>query len=317
MPQSAFAKKFERIYRDAKLPAVYRKFIVSDAYVPFARGFVHGLPSYSSDDDIEIQLASAALLDREELWDASDIDPDDATEYHPIATIPESSQFLAIDVTKKSAPVVHWEHETGEFEPQFDTFAQFVKNLRTRDQVREARAKAKQAGASVSKAALAARKQLAAGNLKGAAAVLDAALKGKRPIEYDGVNDFDAIGELCDCFNLRGRVFLAQGRLADARKQFLKAVGCGGKPWTEALVDAVATSFLLDDIGPIVEELTAVDPDYWVGEPAAVILERNFTPVQHVRILETANGVRWRKRPRVHAAVAKRVGGWKTGSKRS
>ena len=53
-----------------------------------------------------------------------------------------------------------------------------------------------------------ARKLFDAGELNAAAVVLDAVLRRRGPIEYDGTNDFEAIGILCDCFNLRGRILL-------------------------------------------------------------------------------------------------------------
>jgi hypothetical protein len=133
---SAFAQKFDRVYRDARLPAVYRKFIVSDAYLPYKRAFIYGLLMYDPAEAVELNLASSMLLKRDELWDESDIAPDDASEFHPIATLPESSQFLAIKATMKTAPVFLWHHETGVFHLQFTTFARFLKSLRTSKEAR-------------------------------------------------------------------------------------------------------------------------------------------------------------------------------------
>ena len=138
--------KYVRAAVRARLPRCdpserYREFIVSDSYLPYRRSFIRGLFSYDPAEHVELNLGSSMLLKRDELWDESDIDPDDATEFHPIATLPQSPQFLAIKTTVKVAPVFLWHHEIGAFHPQFDTFARFLKNLRTPKEAREERAK--------------------------------------------------------------------------------------------------------------------------------------------------------------------------------
>ena len=193
--RSAFAQKFQRIYGEARLPSVYRQFIVSDAYLPYRRSFMRGLLTYDPAEDVELNLGDSTLLKRNELFDDSDIDPDDATEFHPIATLPESPQFLAIKTTVTTAPVYLWHHETAAFHPQYETFAQFLKNLRTPQQLRDERAKGQRVFASIHRqcgpALARARKLFDAGELNAAAVVLDAVLRRRGPIEYDGTNDFE------------------------------------------------------------------------------------------------------------------------------
>ena len=297
-PSSAFAQRFDRVYRNASLPRVYREFIVSDAYVPYRRSFIRGLFAYDPSEDVEVNLGSSKLLKRAELFDESDIDHDDAIEFHPIATLCESPQFLAIKTTVKAAPVFLWHHETGVFHPQFGAFSRFLKHLRTPKEAREERAKIRQAFVGIrnvcAPALARARKQFEAGALAAAAAELDGALRGRRPIAYDGRDDFEAVGILCDCYNLRGRIRLAQGRLESARAAFLDAMACGGAPYWEAVVDAVVTSFLLEDIMPIVDELKGIDPAHF-KEPPGPILERNFTASQVDRVVHVATSRRFSK----------------------
>jgi hypothetical protein len=309
MARSKFAQQFERAYGDVPLPAVYRDFILSDSYVPYRQSVIRGLKTYGS-TDVEIRLDDPVLLKRGELFDESDIERGDASEYHPIATLTRSPQFLAIDVTVDTAPVFLWHHETGAFHPQFATFLGFVGSLQTPEMAQRDRAKIRQTFAdirAVCKPAVArARKHFTAGELDQAAAELDAALTDRRPILYDGRNDFKAIGILCDCFNLRGRVFLAQGLLQSARAAFLDAIGCGGPPYWEAAVDAVATSCLLKDIQPALEELRDLRTEDFPVSPAT-ILARNFDQQQiaQIRVFAASAAVRDASSP-----LAREILGW-------
>jgi hypothetical protein len=288
--RSRFAQRFQRVYRDATLPRVYRAFITSDAYLPYRRSFIQGLETYGP-TDVELNLSAPILLKRNELFGQSDIDPDDATEFHPIAILRESPQFLAVKTTEDAAPVYLWHHETGAFHPQFDTFASFLKNLRTAKEARGSRAKSQRGIASIHRdcgpALLRAREHFQSRELEAASAELDAALRGRHPIAYNGRNDFEAVGILCDCFNLRGRIFLSQGRLEAARAAFLDAMACGGRSYREAVVDAVVTSFLLEDVEPVVAEVSGLDPAHFI-EPPGSILRRNFTAHQIVRLTQAA-----------------------------
>jgi len=308
--RSPFAQKFHHVYGGVRLPSVYREFIESDAYLPYRRSFVQGLFTYDPTEYVELNLADSMLLKRDELFDDSDIDPDDATEFHPMALLRDSPQFLAIKSTVKTAPVFLWHHETGAFHPQYSSFARFLRQLRTPKEAREEHAKAQRAFSSIRKecgpALERSRSLFEAGDLNGAAALLDAVLHDRGPIAYDGGNDFDAIGILCACFNLRGRILLAEDRLSAARAAFLDAMACGGTPYWEALVDAVVTSFLLEDVEPVVAEVSGIDPVHF-QQPPGPILMRNFTAQQIDRLIQVA------KSPGLSEAqrgVAKRVLDW-------
>jgi len=287
---SSFAQRFEAAYGSANLPDVYRQFIVSDAYLPYATSLLRGLWTYGP-THVQLNLCATILLDRRKLFDEAGIDPRDASQYHPIATLRSSPQFLAIDATVAAGPVFLWHHETGAFHLQFETFSEFVGHLQTPEQVREETARVRETFASIRKeckpALLRARKHYEKSRLDEALRELDRVLQDREPIPYTGQNDFAAIGILCGCFNLRGLVFLAHGRLGPARAEFLRAIRCGGVPYWEAFVNAVVTSFLLGDVQDVlahsesrgtVRRLTrrAADPKY-DPEP---ILKRNFSPAQ-------------------------------------
>jgi hypothetical protein len=176
--------------------------------------------------------------------------------------------------------------------------------------MREARARTQRTFADIRKdckpARDRARKLFDAGRLDAAAAALDAALQDRRPIAYDGRNDFEAIGVLCDCFNLRGRICLAKGQLHLARAAFLDAIACGGRPYWEAVVDAVAASFLLEDVPAVVADAGAVElEDY--GVSPGPILRRNFTTQQIDRIVQIASSTRL---PEAHRTLAATVLRW-------
>jgi hypothetical protein len=273
---------FGKVYRDVTLPAVYREFILNDSYLPYRRSVIHGLSTYGP-TGVQLSLSSPILLKRDQLFDDSDIEPQDASEYHPIATLHQSPQFLAIDTTSDAAPVFLWHHETGSFQPQFESFAFFLKALKTPEQARAERMKIRETFARIRKdcapALTRARKQFDGGKLEAAAAELDGVLRDRRPIRYDGRNDFAAIGILCDCFNLRGRVFLAQGLLAAARGTFLDATACGGTPWWEAAVDAIVTSLLLRDVHPAIERIGGLHASDFPQSPRSIVM-RNFSAQQ-------------------------------------
>jgi hypothetical protein len=288
--RNAFAQRFERAYRGVALPRVYREFIERGSYIPYKKSFIGGLSTYGQ-SDVELNLASPALLKRDELFAEFDIEVDDPAEFHPIATLRESPQFLAIKTDDEAAPVYLWHHETGVFQPQFDTFAAFVAKLRTPHEARKARAKKQQVFAAIrrdcKRALDRARGSFEAGKLEAAAAELDAVLRDRRPIPYDGRNDFEAISILCACFNLRGRAWLAKGELVLARSAFMDALACGGTPYWEAVVDAVVTSFLLGDVPPAVAEAGAISLEDYGVSPGAIVA-RNFSTQQIDRIADFA-----------------------------
>lgn len=288
--RSQFARLFERTYRDVPLPSIYRDFILNDEYLRYRKAVIRGLRNYGP-TDVPLNLSSSMLLKREHLFTESDIDLQDAAEYHPIAIVEQSPQFLAIETTLAAAPVFLWHHETGAFHRQFETFVDFVAALTTPAQAAEARRKTRQTFADIRRecvpALRRARKHLDAGDVAAAATVLDAVLQQRRPIRYDGRNDFKAIGILCDCFNLRGRLWLAQDRLADARAAFLDAAACGGTPYWEAAVDLIVTSFLLKDIQPAMTEVGQLEASDF-PEPPGLIMRRNFSPHQMAAVKEVA-----------------------------
>jgi hypothetical protein len=127
--RSAFARRFARVYAGVLLPAVYRRFILTDAYRPHRRSLVTGLSGYGP-TDVELRLDDPILLKWDELQNRSDIDPDDAADYHPIATVFQSPQFLAIGKSDEEGPVFLWHHETGAFRLEFQTFEDFRRALR-------------------------------------------------------------------------------------------------------------------------------------------------------------------------------------------
>jgi hypothetical protein len=260
------------------LPAAYRDFILNDSYLPYRRALIYGLHTYGS-TAVELNLSSPILLKRDQLFDDSDIAPEGAREYHPIAKLHQSPQFLAIETTSEAAPVFLWHHETGAFHLQFETFARFLEALKTPEQAREERLKIRQTFTRIRKecapALARARKHFDAGELDVAAAELDTVLRDRRPIRYDGRNDFKAIGILCDCFNLRGRLFLAQGVLEAARTSFLDATACGGTAWWEAAVDLIVTSFLVKDLQPAIERAGQLEASDFPQSPES-IMTRNF-----------------------------------------
>ena len=198
--------------------------------------------------------------------------------------------------TEEAAPVFLWHHETGAFHLQFDGFARFVVQLRTPQALRDHRAKIRQVFASIRRecrpALSRARHFFEAGKCQEAARELDTALRGRRPIAYDGSNDFTAISILCDCFNLRGRVLLTQGRLKAARSSFLDATACGGTPYPEAVVNVIATSFLLKDVGAVLKQVGDIRADD-LGQPLGRFLKQNFTAKQiaELRALATSRDI--------------------------
>ena len=307
-PRSPFARKFERAYPAGDLPAVYWEFIVTDAYLPYRRSFVRGLSTYGP-TAVAINLTAPILLRSQQLFDESGINRDTAAGHHPIATMSESPQFLAIGTTEPAAPVLLWHHETGAFHLQFDDFGQFLTHLRTPAELRAEAAQIRKVFSDIRKecrpALARAVRRFDCGELDAAAAELDRVLRDRRPIRYDGRNDFMAIGILCDCFNLRGRIFLAQSRLDLARAAFLDAVGCGGPAYWEAVVDAVVTSFLLNDIGPVLAVRGLESPK--LREGASVILARNFSSPQ---IDQYRQAVEVAALAPDYRAFAEQVAGW-------
>jgi hypothetical protein len=284
--RSKFAQKFADVYGSHPLPAVYRNFILSDSYLPYRKAVIHDLPTYGP-TEVELRLAGSALLDRDQLFEDSDIQLDEADEYHPIAIVRHSPQFLAIDRTIAAAPVFLWHHETGAFERVFDTFELFIENLRTPEQLETERRATLNAIAriyQVCEPALArSQGQFDRGDLEAAKTEVDAALHGHNPIEYDGTNDFEAIGILCACYNLRGRILLAQGCLEPARAAFLEAMSCGGRPYWEAVVDAIFTSILLEDITVVFDLVGSIHAEDFPFHPSTIV-RRNFTQDQIERV---------------------------------
>jgi hypothetical protein len=126
---ASFPRRFIEAYADVALPAVYYEFITSGAYLPLRRSLVDGL-AYRGPNADEVHLDDERLLNREALFGDSDIDLERDGEYHPIAIIPESGDFLVIDKREAHAPVYLFFHETEAFLPQFDSFETFVKGLR-------------------------------------------------------------------------------------------------------------------------------------------------------------------------------------------
>lgn len=263
-PKKTFADKLAATYRDVPLPAVYWRFFSEGEYLRYPKAFVRTLENHGP-DPVEINLVSSTLLKWEELLDDSDLDPDDAKDYHPMAVLPQASEFLAIDKTKEEAPVFLWNHETGRFHPQYESFDAFKQDLMTAEEVRAQKAEIrklfggikKQCGAALAKG----QKLFDANELDKAAKVVDAALEGRAPIEYDGMNDFEAIGTLASCYVLRGRILVKQGHLRDALDYFVKGLGCGGQGYNDAAADAIAAGFLLGDLG-VVFELVGTMEDY-------------------------------------------------------
>jgi hypothetical protein len=279
LERSAFSVAFERAFARATLPSIYRDFILSDAYLPYRRSYVRGVLHYGA-DDVELRLDSPLLLRPGRLWDRAGIEAADAAGYHPVAIIPGSSQCLVIDVRSQRAPVFLLHHETGAFHPQFDTFTTFVDSLRTPDEVRRDHTAIRRMFADIRRtcgpAAAGARALLAAGDVDAAAAQVEQVLTGRVPIRYDGRNDFVAIGMLCECFDLRGRVSLARGDLRAAHDAFLDATACGGTPYWAAAVNLTVTAFLLEAPGRAREQLGELEPSDF-PEPPRTIADRNFS----------------------------------------
>jgi hypothetical protein len=285
--QSQFARRFAALYEDVRLPAVYRAFILGDAYLPYRRSFISGLATYGP-GYVELELASTRLLNRTRLFNECELVPDEVSQYHPIAMLHQSPQFLAIDTAVETAPVLLWHHETGAFQPQFETFSEFNGLLRTPAQMRAARRQSSSTLAQIravcKPALIRARRLRRARELDAALREIDVAVAQRSPIGYHGGNDFMTIGILCDCFNMRGRLLLAQGRLREAQAAFLDAVACGGTPWWEALVNAIVTSLLLGDASRAAEQIGHLDPGDF-PEPPQLMVRRNFEP-QQVDLLE-------------------------------
>lgn len=281
-------KRLQRANSQIALPSIYRSFVESGQCRLYRRAFIRGLATYGQ-TDVELNL-NRPILRSKQLLEESGVNAADAARFHPIATLPQSPQFLAIDVTLKSAPVYLWHHETGAFYLQFDTFLEFVATLKTPREQRRDRARNRLLFAAIRKeckpALLRARRWLGAGNTDEAGKELDAVLKRRRPIEYDGSNDFTAISLLCDCFNLRGRVFLAATQLKLAQIAFLDAVECGGSPYWEAVVNAAVTSCLLESLQPVSHLRSVERSDF--SEPPGAIARRNFTMAQIERVKQVA-----------------------------
>lgn len=302
--RSRFARLFEAAYRDIRLPSDYREFITSDGYLPYRQAVIRGLFGYDA-EEVFIDLDNLVLLKRDRLFEESDIDLKSVREYHPIAIVHQSPQFLAIDSTSEAAPVFLWHHETGAFHPQFRTFSDFVKALRTPMQAREDRRRIRHAFANIRKECLPAlrraKRRFHAGDLDAAEAEIGAVLSGRRPIRYDGRNDFEAIGILCDCFNLRGRTLLARGRFDAARSAFLDAAGCGGTAYWEAAVNLIVTSLLLGDTPPASANVDELDASAF-PEPPGSIIRRNFTESQIAQLQHATMNPRLGNRTRQLAA---------------
>ncbi|MGC4085935.1 MAG: hypothetical protein QM736_28360 [Vicinamibacterales bacterium] len=305
---TSFSTRFERAYGAVPLPAVYREFITSGAYVLYRRAYVRNLLGYNG-SDVEVRLDSSLLLAKARLLESAGID-DGAEAFHPIAVIPGSSEFLAIDMTQANAPVFLCRHDTGAFHPQFESFQAFVGALRLpQDISRERRERRRWFASMREECGLAARKAEAAldrGDLDVAAAILDRALANRRPVTYDGRNDFTAIGMLCACYVLRGRVALARGDVRAAHDAFLDATACGGKAYWDAAVALAITSFLLADTEVADARLRIVDTSDFPVAPITIAREC-FTSAQIDDVIRMLEG--WpHDDPR--RAFAVRVHGW-------
>ena len=261
---------------------MYRDFILSGAYLPYRTSFIEGLRHYGR-GSVALRLDSRALLTPASLFEGAGIEPDEAAGYHPIAVLSGSTQLLVIATEDVFAPVHLLHHETGVFYREFDAFIEFVAQLERPADVRRKQAAVRHVFAEIRKTCGAAVRRataaLAVGRLEPAANHIDAALAGRSPIPYDGANDFEAIGLLCQCFDLRGTIRLALGDYHGARAAFLQATACGGRPWWQAAVDLVVSSFLLDDPAPAAARIVSVDTADF-PEPPSVMAARRFTPEQ-------------------------------------
>lgn len=127
MGAAVFREAFKRVHADRPLPRVYRDFVAGAAFDRLHSGSLIGLEGYGP-ESVRMDLDSPLLLDRDALLEAAGIDEDDPR-FHPVAVIPLSSQFLAIDVTDDAAPVYLCRHETGAYHKQFETFGAFLAAL--------------------------------------------------------------------------------------------------------------------------------------------------------------------------------------------
>ena len=247
--KSQFATRFEKAHQDAGLPEVYRRFILDGTYIEYKTSFIQGLmnrgPTYT-----EVKWDDQVMLNLEEMYDERDIELA-GVPYHPIATIRYTDEFLAIDPTDENCAVYIWTHEDGNFHQQFDSFDELLREIRTKAQMTEEKARIRKLWSEIKKqckpALNRALKHYDKGDLEKAKAEIGSGLDGREPIEYTGPDtDYDAIQFLAELYNLQGLIALQQDRRADAVKSFADSCEC--RLCTPALIHAIIAYSFSGDV---------------------------------------------------------------------
>lgn len=127
MDEVTFVKELEETF-EVTLPQDIKDFYEKKEYLKY-KGLSTSkqLPNYEPDSKFKVYFLDESLWDEYDDWD---IDRDEYPTMLPLSRLDEDdSQFLAIDIEEDDYPVYMFEHESGEFEPYFDTFQEFLKSL--------------------------------------------------------------------------------------------------------------------------------------------------------------------------------------------
>lgn len=110
------------------MPARYLKFFAADEPKRHAKAQLGGLPGYQASASFRLGFVRPGSL---ALFEENDVDETNAA-LVPFAELVDEAQFLVIDLSQKTCPVLMWEHETGAFVPLEPSLDAFVRRLSAR-----------------------------------------------------------------------------------------------------------------------------------------------------------------------------------------
>lgn len=87
---------------------------------------MRGLPNYTDDSTFEVVFLKNPS---QELFEDIEIDAETYPNLHPLAGLSGEPQFLVVDASKRSLPVLMWEHEDNDFHLVAKSLSLFAKSL--------------------------------------------------------------------------------------------------------------------------------------------------------------------------------------------
>jgi ankyrin repeat protein len=119
------ARKKTGAPKPAGAPDALVRFLSDDAPKLSGRR-VRGLPNYTDDSQFEVVFLKEPSL---QLFEDIQIDTESYPNVHPLAGLSGEPQFLVVDASKRSLPVLMWEHEDNDFHPVAKSLSAFAKSL--------------------------------------------------------------------------------------------------------------------------------------------------------------------------------------------